>query len=400
MLVFELTGSAIDLALASAAGLLPYLLFGLLIGTWVDRVDRKRLMVITDLSRALMFTCFPLLALSSLLNIYWIYLFAFTSSILSTCFDAANFAAVPMLVPEEELVSANGRIQAGFSLAYILGSLLAPLLITIGPLPILFWIDAASFLVSAGLLILIKINFNADDVKERPPTSIRADIIEGMTYILKHPVLFWLTLMLLFANLVVPTIYVQFVLFAKQILHASDAQVGLLYAASSIGAILIALAAGPLSKRSSISIVCLGSLMIQGVLTIVLAITRWYWIALIVWIFINCTTDLFNINAASLRQTLVPDQLRGRVGSFARVLGRLVDPLGSFLGGTAIERTKNAPLVYGWFGVFTFLIALVFFFTPLRHARRSFLKNGAERELVSQQSLAEEKLGGGMEREL
>src|ERR671939_1786747 len=62
LLIFKLTGSAINLGLATAATFLPYLLFGLLIGAWVDRVDRKRLMIVTDLARAAVIASVPLLA--------------------------------------------------------------------------------------------------------------------------------------------------------------------------------------------------------------------------------------------------------------------------------------------------------------------------------------------------
>src|SRR5215210_5887433 len=73
LLIFKLTGSALNLAIASATTFLPYLLFGLVIGAWVDRVDRKRLMIVTDLLRALLLASIPLLAALDLLSVWWIY---------------------------------------------------------------------------------------------------------------------------------------------------------------------------------------------------------------------------------------------------------------------------------------------------------------------------------------
>src|SRR5215211_3656619 len=94
LLIFKLTGSALNLAIATATQFLPYLLFGLLIGAWVDRVDRKRLMIVTDLLRALLLASIPLLAALDLLSVWWIYIAGFLISTLTIGFNSAEFAAI------------------------------------------------------------------------------------------------------------------------------------------------------------------------------------------------------------------------------------------------------------------------------------------------------------------
>jgi hypothetical protein len=158
--------------------------------------------------------------------VWWIYAAMFINATLAIGFDASSFAAIPSLVRQDDLVTANGRIQASYSLANILGPLLAAVLLTIIPLYTLLWCDAASFLVSAGSLMLIKTSFNA--VARKDATSIRQDIVEGLRYTLTHPLVRWLVLMSFFANLIVPAIYIQFVSFAKGVLLVSDAQLGTL----------------------------------------------------------------------------------------------------------------------------------------------------------------------------
>ena len=108
LLIFNLTGSSLNLALTVMVTVLPYLLFGLVIGAWVDRVNRKRLMVLTDLARALVIASIPLVSVLGLLSVWWIYAVAFLNSALTICFDAANFSAIPSLVSQEDLVKANG----------------------------------------------------------------------------------------------------------------------------------------------------------------------------------------------------------------------------------------------------------------------------------------------------
>ncbi len=93
LLVFKLSGSALDLGLASAATWVPYPLFGLFIGAWVDRVNRKRLMIGLDICRAVVLAVLPLLALLGHLPIWWIYLVTFINSTLTIGFQSATTAA-------------------------------------------------------------------------------------------------------------------------------------------------------------------------------------------------------------------------------------------------------------------------------------------------------------------
>lgn len=369
LLVFKLTGSALNLAFNVTAGILPYFLFGLVIGAWVDRVNRKQMMVFTDLARALVTASIPLLAALGLLSIWWIYMVTFTSSTLTICFEAANFAAIPSLVNQDNLVTANGRVQASYATTRVMGPLLAGLLVAIMPLSTLLLVDALSFLISACSLVIVRTSFNADSDK-KATNGIYQDIRGGLSYMLGNPVLRWLTLLLLLINFVEITVITQTVVFAKQWLHASDTQVGLLYSSGSVGAIVFSLLAGGLRKRLSFSSVILGSLVLEGLFCAAPSLTHWYWVALLFLGLRGGVSILFNINAYSLSQTIVPNDLLGRVIIFTRVLTWSTASIGALLGGAAIERTKNVGLVYAVVGMLVFLIALAFLFTPLGHAER------------------------------
>jgi MFS family permease len=176
--------------------------------------------------------------------------------------------------------------------------------------------------------------------------------------------------MMALVNLVGSTIYAQLVLFGKQRLGASDSEVGLLFSAGSLGVVVLSLLAGPLRKRWSFSTVALGALMLSGVLTVVLAATSAYWIALPLWALIEGLGILFNINTGSLRQAIVPNHMLGRVISIAMVLAWSAIPIGAFVGGIAIEWTHDVALVFAVIGVLTTLIPLAFFFTPLGRAEK------------------------------
>jgi len=369
LLIYKLTGSALNLAFATAATFLPYLLFGLVIGAWVDRLNRKRLMIVVDLINALMIASIPLLATLGLLSVWWIYAVGFIGSTIGIAFQSAEFAAIPSLVNQDNLVAANGRIQASYSAAAVIGPLLAGVLVAFMPLYDILVFDALSFVVSALSLALVRRGFNTETPSERT-TSIRQDVMEGLRYVIGHPVLRNISLMMALVNFVGSTVNTQLVLFAQQRLQASDAQVGYLYSAGSVGIVLLSLAAGLLRKRWSFSTVALGALMASGIVQMIFSLITGYWVALVLWALYSGLGILFNINTGSLRQAIVPNHMLGRVMSIAGVLAWSAIPIGTFLGGLAIDKTGNVALVYLVIGVLVFLIPLCFWFTPLGHADR------------------------------
>jgi MFS family permease len=390
LLTYKLTGSALNLAISTAATFLPYLLFGLVIGAWVDRIDRKRLMIVVDILQALVIGSIGVADLMGVLSVWWIYAVGFTTSTLTIAFQAAEFAAIPSLVSQGDLVTANGRIQASYSAAMVIGPILAGTLVAFLPLADLMLFDAGSFLVSGLTLALIRQRFNTD----APPraTSIRQDVAEGLRYVLGHPVLRNISLMMALVNFFAATTNAQLVLFASRRLEAGDTQIGILYSAGSAGIILLSLLAGPLRRRFSFSRVALSALMLSGLLTVVFAMMTSFWPATIVWSLVSGLGILFNINTGSLRQAIVPNELLGRVLTIAGVLAWSAIPVGTFLGGLAIERTGDVTLVYAVIGVVTFLIPLLFSFTALGRAEQ-YLPKGEERAAGEQRIGAETVTG-------
>lgn len=378
LLVFKLTGSAVNLAITTAAYFLPYLLFGLFIGAWVDRVDRKRMMIAVDLGRAAVIASIPALAAADALSVWWIYAATFLTATLTIAFDSGEFAAIPSLVDRSDLVTANGRIMASYEGGRVVGPLLAGGLLGAGlPIEDVLVADAASFVVSAVALGMIRTSFNVEADPGREPTSLRRDVAEGLRYVLSHPVLRNISLMMALFNFVGATTSTQLVLFAKERLDASDSQVGFLFSAGSAGIVVLSLLAGPIRRKLPFSVAALGALMFDGLLTFVFAWTETYWLGLPLWAAISGFGLFFNVNTTSLRQAIVPSHMLGRVVSIAGVLAWSAIPLGTLLGGYAIEATGDVALVYAVIGVLTFLIAFSFRFTALGRAE-DFIEERAE----------------------
>ncbi len=372
LLVYKLTGSATSLAITTAATFVPYLLFGLVLGAVSDRVDRRLMMLRTDLARAAVIAALPLLALAGLLSVWEIYLVTFVQSTLTILFNCGEFAAIPALVGEGELVAANARIMATNNIGPILGPSIAGALVVLVPVSQLLFVDAASFVVSAGCLAAICRSFNPGPVGERsgsPLAGLMRDVREGLVYVWGHRLLRSISLMMALINFVYATATSQLVLFAKRTLHASNAEIGFLFACGAAGIVAVSLAAGPLRRRLSFAVTALGALVVSGLALTAMALLHSYLAALALWGAAQGFGLLLNINTGALRQAIVPPQLFGRVVSVAQVLAWSVIPLGAVAGAAAIGAAGVVP-VYAAMGILAALIAGAFGLGPVGEGDR------------------------------
>jgi MFS family permease len=356
LLVYKLTHSATNLAITTAAEFVPYLLFGLVLGAVVDRVDRRRLMLRTAVGQALVIATLPVLSLLGVLEVWQIYAVTFVQSTLGILFSCGEFAAIPALVGEEALV------------AFV-------------PVAQLLFFDAGSFLVSAGCLALIRQSFN---VGMKPVLrtrslmhSLLADVREGLGYVWQHPVLRSISVMMALINFVSSTASAQLVLFAKRALHASNSEVGFLFACGALGIVVVSLMAGPIRRRLSFAVTALGALVVSGLALSAMALVHSYPAALVLW-GASCGFGLLlNINTGALRQAIVPPQLLGRVNSVAQVLAWSAIPLGAIAGAAAINAT-SVTTVYAFIGVLIACIALAFAFSPVGQGDHYLAERPAE----------------------
>ena len=272
-----------SLGVATAATFLPYLFFGLLIGAWMDRVDRKRAMIALDLLNAAVIFSIPLVATFGHLSVWLIYVVAFVQTTIGIAFQAGEFAAIPSLVSTDDLVTANGRIQATYSAAQVAGPLLAGLMVAFLSIQWVMAFDSASFVISAISLSLIGRSFNVVSDEPKEATTILHDVREGLRYVLGHPVLRNISLMMALINFVGATTFTQLVLFAHDRLNVGPRGVGALFAAGAGGVVVTGLLAGRLRKRFSFTALAMTSLMLMGALEVVFAGMRWFWVALPLW---------------------------------------------------------------------------------------------------------------------
>ncbi len=370
LLVFKLTGSAMSLAVALAVGFLPYPLLGLVIGAYCDRLDRKRLMIAADVGRALVIVTIPALSLAGVLPVWWIYAAAFAQTTLAIAFDAGQSAAVQKLVRREQLVAANGRLQAAISAVSLVGPPLAGAVVLVLPLEAVLAADALSFLVSALSLSLIAASFGGGGGDPRRARGqLRVEITEGLRFVLGNPVLRNLSLMLAVATFFYAPASAELVLFAKEQLGASDTQVGMIFGAGSLGGLLFALGAPVLAGHIGFRGRTFGAAALKGLLLISFAAIAQFWVGALAWLLVLGFGTLFEVTSEAARQELVPNELLGRVRSITSVISWSLIPVGALLGGVLVEATGSPSLLYACCGSGIALVA-TFYLAVSREGER------------------------------
>lgn len=366
-----LDASAGQMGLLAAAGTLPALVFGLLAGVAIDRVRRRPVMIATDVARALVLASVPLAWALGLLRIELLFAVAFLNGILTLLFDVAYVAFMPTIVPRDDLVEGNAKLEGSASTAQVAGPGLGGILVGVLSAPVALLIDAVSYLASALLLARVP---SDEPLPDRPARgSLRRDVGEGLRVVWSDARLRAILLSAATVNLFGYVFMAVYVLYMLNDLGFSATQVGLVFSIGGIGAVVGAVLAGPLSRRLGIGrTIILGralfgifALLVPLAVTVprleapmVLAAELLQWLALVIAI----------VNEISLRQTLVPERLLGRATATFRFIGGGMIPIGSLLGGLLGELIGlRETLVVGCFGM---LLAGVWVYaSPLRGSR-------------------------------
>lgn len=357
LLVLLLTGSGLQMGIVGALQLLPDLLIGLPAGALADRWDRRRMMLFADLGRALLTALIPISFALGLPTMTVILLVTFPISALRVLFMAAYTGAVPNLVGRDDLGRANSYFEGIFSFGFILGPAAAGILAaSIGPAATL-GIDAASFLLAALSLTLLRRSLRTEHPGPRD-THLLAEIWEGIRFVATHRVLrsvigYWSTISVGTAALIPAlTYYIT-------VDRGYDSTVfGFTISAYGIGSLLGALVSSRLGRER------IGRRMVAGYLVtatifIVMALTDIAVVFLLAAFVAGITNAVVLIAYITLRAGVTPDQLLGRVGSTARTLSVGVQPLGMLAGGALIELTNGGTTLIAM-GIVGIVASLLF----------------------------------------
>ena len=368
--VITLHAGPVEMGVLAAVAAAPTALFSLFAGVWVDRLPRRRILIVADLGRAVLLATVPIAFVLGLLSMTQLYIVGFAVGTLSVFFVVAYQAYLPGLVGRTQLVDANGKMNASGSLAQLAGPGVAGVLVQLftAPMPVL--VDALSFLASVTGLSLIR---RMEPLVVARPRDMRAEIREGLSALLRHPVLRTLVAASAIFVLFLSAQTAIFILYLARDLGVDPPLLGLILATGAVGALLGALFASDIARRLGIG----PSFILGAVLGTIGLVSRALLfespeatvatIAAMQFV-LFFGVSLFNVNGPSLRQALTPGHLLGRVNASYRFLVWGTGPFGALLGGTlgAVLDLRVVLLVAGLACLTVFPIIVL---SPLPHIR-------------------------------
>jgi MFS family permease len=335
--VLLLDATADQMGILTAVTYLPFLVVGLLAGVWVDRFRRRPILIVADLVSAVAITTVPITWALGTLRMEQLYLVAFALGFVSVVWTVAFQSFVPTLVGRADLVEANAKLESTNSAGLIVGPSIAGTLVQLLGAPLALLADALSFLISAVLVGSIR-------VTEPPPipqTEQRGtvdQIKEGLRVVTGTPVLSALVRCGATHNLFSRMIEALFVLYATRELGLSPVVLGLIYAAGGPGALVGSLVAKRFADRVGVGRVIVLMQVLTGVARLIIPFAggpTWLAVGLLMTsdFLLGIARTVFNVNQVSLRLSITPERLHGRVNATMRFIMWGITPIGALAGG-------------------------------------------------------------------
>jgi MFS family permease len=326
-----------DMGLLTAASLLPSLLFSLPGGAWLDRVHRRRrLMILADLGRAGFIALIPLAFVLHGLSMPLLLGVSFAIGTIAVGFNLAWMTMFASVARREQYVEANALLNGSRSVSAVGGPAIGGVLIQLLGAPLALVADALSFVASA--LFLSRIDA-PDAAVEHDPGSIREQLTSGMSFVLRDPILRPSILGVATMNLFNYCYQALFILFATTYLHVEPGVLGLLLGVGAVGGVIGAVIGPRVGRRLGVGGAFTVALVIfpAAAILVPLALGQPYPVVLAILFLAEFIGGLgvmiLDINGGSLLIARTPDRLRGRAGGAFTFINVGIRPIGAVIGG-------------------------------------------------------------------
>ena len=326
-----------DMGLLTAASLLPALLFSLPGGAWLDRVHRRRrLMILADLGRAALIALIPIAFLVNALSLPLLLVISFAIGTIAVAFNLAWMTMFAAVAKREQYVEANALLNGSRSVSAVGGPAIGGVLIQVLGAPLALVADALSFVGSAFFLWRIEA---PDAPVEHDPGTIREQLTSGMSFVLRDPILRPSILGVATMNLFNYAYQALFILFATTYLHVEPGVLGLLLGVGAVGGVIGAVIGPRVGRRLGVGGAFTVAMVIfpAAAILVPLALDQPYPIVLgmlfLAEFFGGLGVMILDINGGSLLIARTPDRLRGRAGGAFSFINVGIRPIGAVIGG-------------------------------------------------------------------
>jgi len=330
LLVAAQTHDPLTVAMAAFLLRLPWLLFGLYAGVLADRRSRRAIVITTGLVRVAILLLLVTSILTHRVDIAVVLAALFLFGVIETFGDTTTATLLPMLVEKPDLGIANSRAMTGVVVwNQLAGPPVGAVLFAAGmALPFV----SESVCLVAGVLLISKVRLPPHRGRDRH-ARVRDDIREGWRWLWSHPAVRTLAITIFTFNVTFGAAWSVLVLYARERLGMGALGFGLITTALAVGGLLGSVSYGWLERHLRLGVIMRGGLIIETLTHLSLALTRWSWFALIVFVIFGAHAFVWGTTSTSVRQRAVPAEFQGRVSSvyLTGVVGGIV--IGSLLGG-------------------------------------------------------------------
>ena len=340
LILYEMNRSAVEAGKIVLFMTIPILIFGPIAGVYVDRWSRKKTMIASDLSRAALVTLLPLAD-----RLWQVYVIVFLLSTASRFFYPARSSIIPNIVERKQLLMANSISQGTFMLTTVVGPAVGAALIALIGTRNVFYLDSASFLFSALMIMRIGLEERRAPAEEGI-RHIASQMAEGLRFIRSNRGTLFVVSMFTGVMLAYGGVNVLFLVFIKEVLLMNIRGLGLLESTQGIGAVIGSVALGYMGQRIGTRKLTLGSLLVASLLFLSFTLNRIIYLSYLLMAGIGIAVTFITVPANTLLQKLVPDALRGRVFG---VQGTLIE-------GAAVVSIAIETLLAGVLGVVPVLV--------------------------------------------
>jgi predicted MFS family arabinose efflux permease len=370
--VLMLHAGPFQMGLLAAIGGAAALVAGPLAGVVADRCRRRPVLILADLGRAAVLSIIPLAAATLQLRLWHLYLAIALAGALTIVFDSAYQAYLPTLVRPDQLLEGNRKLALSNSTAEVLGPGMTGVLVKMMTGPIAILLDAVSFVVSAVSIAAIRRREPASGHQQHGPGF--GEITAGFQVIAAHPLLRPLglrTVTVAFFSGFLSTLYM---LFALDHLGLSPAVVGVLITLGGLGNFVGAWTSEKLVERFALGKVLIGTHVLAGFMWLLIPMAHgpWYVAAAFLGasqLFGDMAYPIYDIHELTLRQSVTPPEVLGRVNASMQMLFKGFWPVGAIVGGLIAQRYGvRFTLTLAAVGVFASALWLVF--SPVRELKR------------------------------
>jgi MFS family permease len=353
----SLDATPLEMGILGAAGGLPRLILGFLIGPWVDHHNKRKIMIVTDIGRAIVLLAIPMGWWLDVLTIPILIAVAVLIGVLTVMFNTAYSAIVPVLVERKHLGDAHSKLMASVSLAQTMGPAIAGGLVSLFSASMVTLLNAATYLWSGWFIRGItrpEPEPAADEVKHH----FRKEIMDGFRVLVASPILKATTTTSVLISLTGNMFLAVYVLYMTDDLGLSSTGVGLVYASGGVGALIGTTVSGWLVRRIGVggtivwgAVACgaFGATVPMAVLIPQYALPLIVFAEFFQWMLLT----VHDVNRIALRQALTPNRLQGRIAAATNALYGGAQTAGLLLGGVIGDLAGvRAALIVGIVGMF------------------------------------------------